>query len=521
MASEFEPRAFASARKVSVAPDEKQRWPWSAGVTAGLAFVWITAIALVSISWGYRHFEQRLATRTQAALMANDIDASGLQFEWDYRDLTVTGTLPDDVSVSRLTELLRAVDKGGIRELEISARESPATDINYRATGVVDVSAKLHEGVLYLNGTVLSQAQRSQLKDAASRAVGNNVVDQLRVSGLKESIPGSDQRVESLANSIAGLHHALDADAELSATDFRFSATVSDENDVDDLLRRRGVAGNLGLVISGDIIAKKSSPGGGILEVNSIYDSGRISLSGVVVSEQQKQLLLDTAFGIAGSEGVSDDLIVASAVEDSGTSDARVRLIASAMTTFSAVIEASVRLRNTDFVVNALFEFEEDSNELLNIRSRAVQLGLNVEGEIQSKRISLSREVALLQQEIDDLADEIRENVIFESADAELDFVAKQTLDKIVDAMNRHQRPVVEITGHTDNTGTDEENRELSLQRAASVSEYLRFSGISETRLISLGLGESLHIANNQTEFGKKQNRRVEFRVRARLTGKP
>ena len=125
--------------------------------------------------------------------------------------------------------------------------------------------------------------------------------------------------------------------------------------------------------------------------------------------------------------------------------------------------------------------------------------------------MSLSREVEMLQDEINGLADEIRENVIFESGEADLDFEAKQTLDKIVDAMNRYQRPVVEIAGHTDDSGSDDANQRLSLSRATAVEEYLELSGIEGLRLRAIGLGESEPIASNSTETGKSLNRRVEF----------
>jgi len=145
------------------------------------------------------------------------------------------------------------------------------------------------------------------------------------------------------------------------------------------------------------------------------------------------------------------------------------------------------------------------------IREQAAELGLEVEGTIESRQMSLGREVLLLQAEIGLLTDEIRSQVVFERAGAELTFDAKKALDKLVDSMNRYPRAVVEISGHTDNVGDQQTNALLSLERAISVKEYLQRSGIDAARMRALGRGESSPIASNNTEIGMKHNRRVEF----------
>jgi len=77
--------------------------------------------------------------------------------------------------------------------------------------------------------------------------------------------------------------------------------------------------------------------------------------------------------------------------------------------------------------------------------------------------------------------------------------------------MNRYVRPVVEVEGHTDDNGSEDANRGLSLFRATAVLEYMKISGIDGLRLRAIGLGEASPIASNSTEDGRRQNRRVEF----------
>jgi OOP family OmpA-OmpF porin len=69
----------------------------------------------------------------------------------------------------------------------------------------------------------------------------------------------------------------------------------------------------------------------------------------------------------------------------------------------------------------------------------------------------------------------------------------------------------VEVAGHTDSRGSDAYNMDLSLRRAQSVRDYLVTKGIPSDRLVINGYGESQPIADNTTEEGRFQNRRVEL----------
>ncbi len=86
---------------------------------------------------------------------------------------------------------------------------------------------------------------------------------------------------------------------------------------------------------------------------------------------------------------------------------------------------------------------------------------------------------------------------------------AYPVLDKLVDAMKKNPLSRWRIEGHTDNIGSDEGNRKISLQRAQAVLEYFVANGINRARFEVVGLGKSFPIANNATEEGRSQNRRV------------
>jgi outer membrane protein OmpA-like peptidoglycan-associated protein len=71
----------------------------------------------------------------------------------------------------------------------------------------------------------------------------------------------------------------------------------------------------------------------------------------------------------------------------------------------------------------------------------------------------------------------------------------------------------IEISGHTDNVGTREYNENLSLKRAGAVREYLIQRGIAMDRMLFSGYGFSRPVDTNDTETGRANNRRTEFKI--------
>jgi outer membrane protein OmpA-like peptidoglycan-associated protein len=71
----------------------------------------------------------------------------------------------------------------------------------------------------------------------------------------------------------------------------------------------------------------------------------------------------------------------------------------------------------------------------------------------------------------------------------------------------------IEMSAHTDSHGSDDYNFKLSDNRARSCMEYILSKGISASRITSKGYGESMPVADNETDEGRQQNRRVEFKI--------
>lgn len=106
-------------------------------------------------------------------------------------------------------------------------------------------------------------------------------------------------------------------------------------------------------------------------------------------------------------------------------------------------------------------------------------------------------------------------SVNFDLGKSTLTPTAKANLDKLVPIFNEYPDTDIQIVGHTDSSGSDELNQKLSEQRAASVKTYLSGKGITASRIVTTGRGETEPIADNTTKDGMAKNRRVEFAITA------
>jgi len=104
--------------------------------------------------------------------------------------------------------------------------------------------------------------------------------------------------------------------------------------------------------------------------------------------------------------------------------------------------------------------------------------------------------------------DRIGATVTFATGSAQIGAQAHELLDAVAGCLGEGS---YEVAGHTDNVGSDAINDPLSQRRADTVREYLIGKGVDGARLTAKGYGSKRSIANNDTENGRAQNRRIEF----------
>jgi len=101
--------------------------------------------------------------------------------------------------------------------------------------------------------------------------------------------------------------------------------------------------------------------------------------------------------------------------------------------------------------------------------------------------------------------------VLFETSKATLKPGAASQMDRIAQFMQQNPETKVIVEGHTDSTGSEEYNKQLSQRRAQAVSDALVERGIDPSRVQAMGRGEAYPVASNDTSAGHQQNRRVDI----------
>jgi outer membrane protein OmpA-like peptidoglycan-associated protein len=107
----------------------------------------------------------------------------------------------------------------------------------------------------------------------------------------------------------------------------------------------------------------------------------------------------------------------------------------------------------------------------------------------------------------------VLENIYFETGKAVLRPESYDALDQVFRFLENNPGMKLEISGHTDNTGTLRINQKLSRDRAKAVVDYLLGRGIPEGMLVYEGYADTQPVAPNNTPEGRERNRRVEFKV--------
>jgi outer membrane protein OmpA-like peptidoglycan-associated protein len=102
-------------------------------------------------------------------------------------------------------------------------------------------------------------------------------------------------------------------------------------------------------------------------------------------------------------------------------------------------------------------------------------------------------------------------NITFATDSSNISADFYKVLDSVALVIKEYEKTYVDVVGHTDSTGAEAYNQQLSEARASSVARYLESQGVLGARIVSSGLGEAQPIASNDTAEGRSLNRRVEI----------
>ncbi len=113
------------------------------------------------------------------------------------------------------------------------------------------------------------------------------------------------------------------------------------------------------------------------------------------------------------------------------------------------------------------------------------------------------------------------EGIYFDTNKATIRTKSLPVLRKALEVLRKHESVHVQITGHTDDSGSTEHNLELSRARADAVKQFLVGEGIADGRIVTRGAGPSEPIASNKSKKGRAKNRRIEFELLTAASATP
>ena len=102
-------------------------------------------------------------------------------------------------------------------------------------------------------------------------------------------------------------------------------------------------------------------------------------------------------------------------------------------------------------------------------------------------------------------------SITFATGSADLNPSFFGVLDSVALVLKEYDKTTIDVSGHTDSTGSAQKNQALSGQRASTVAQYLRTKGIADQRIAADGYGSTRPVASNETTEGRQKNRRVEL----------
>jgi OOP family OmpA-OmpF porin len=347
-------------------------------------------------------------------------------------------------------------------------------------------------------GTAPLPASKTRILDAARAALNG-----IEVSDRMGMARGAPARFDAAALLL------VDQMAKLKEGKIVLSDTgVSLSGMARDLGGREAIAAALKNLPEGFVVASnevKAPPY--IFQANKDPVAVTLTLSGYVPDNNAHAALAAAAGRKFPNEKIVDNL-KASIGAPSGFTVA----VTSALGALSRLSTGTLVVSDREIKLSGDALYEAAAGQIRAGLTRELPLGWTTKPEVSVKPAAAPVDSTVCQQLF--AQNLTKGRIRFESSSASINADSAGLLDRLVETAMRCPSTNVEIVGHTDRSGAEEFNQELSEKRAQAVADYLVTAGLPADRFTAVGYGSALPIASNDTDEGKAQNRRIEFVVR-------
>ncbi len=140
--------------------------------------------------------------------------------------------------------------------------------------------------------------------------------------------------------------------------------------------------------------------------------------------------------------------------------------------------------------------------------------------EQQLAQEQANREISVTRIDEETLKVNVSSEVSFDVNQASIKSNFRDSLNKVANVISEYDKTAIHVIGHTDSTGSNSYNQQLSEKRAGSVARYLSQNGVQRDRMRMAGRGEERPVADNSSSSGRSQNRRVEIYLKPIVEGR-
>ncbi|MDB5549090.1 MAG: hypothetical protein JWP21_2537 [Tardiphaga sp.] len=446
------------------------------------------AILFVFAAWSNTvPLEAELAARAGAALKGTVLDKTRIAM--DGRDVLLSASAFSEEG--RLSAVSQVAATPGVRLVNDNTRLVPETK-PFVWTAERDVVR------VTLSGNAPLPGSKARLLDAARASLsGTEVVD--RIGLARGAPPRFDTAVLLLIDQIAKLK-----EGKITMSD----QTVTLAGMARDLGGREAIAAALKNLPEGYSVASNAVMAPPyVFQANKDPVTTTLTLSGYVPNNDVHAAVVTAAGRKFANEKIVDNL-KASIGAPSGFAAA----VGPALGALSRLSTGTLVVSDREVKLSGDALYDVAAAQIRETLGQSLPQGWVAKAELSVKPPASPVDSTVCQQLFNDLLSKAR--IRFEPTKAAIDPDSAGLLDRLIQTAQRCPGANIDIIGHTDGDGTSEADQMLSQQRAEAVAEYLTRSGLPARRFSAIGLGSSQPVADNDSEAGRAQNRRIEFLVR-------
>lgn len=244
--------------------------------------------------------------------------------------------------------------------------------------------------------------------------------------------------------------------------------------------------------------------------IATLAEDGSVQLRGAVADERARGAAMSYARALFGATAVSDALRLRDDLPEGWPA----RVFA-ALETLSELQIGQVAAGPDEFSISGKTGREDAQADVARILSDKLGTGADFKIDIAYvEALDPTADLPTPEECVDQINAVLNvQKITFAPSSADIDEVARASLDNIAEIMKQCEDVPMEVGGHTDSQGREIMNKELSQARADAVVNALLARRVLTSNLTAVGYGEEKPIADNDSEEGREANRRIEFRL--------